>query len=652
MPRPLVFGNGNLLIGIDECYCIRDLFYPQVGLSNHLNGHRIGMGVWVDGRFAWTEDPSWKRLLAYRKGTLTGQTTLENSDLQLRLDIEESVSLRSNDFVRHINVTNLSSKTQEVILLFTHDLRIMESDVGDTALFNPYLDALIHYKGPCYFLFGGSTSLGGIFEYATGIKGFGGLEGTWRDAEDGRLSMHPISQGSVDSTISLRLKISPEKTEKAYYWIVCGDKLETVTRNYHRLVHDGFQNALDDTSQYWQAWSDKAYRRTEGLPEEIRNQFSRSFLVMRTQIDNQGAIIAANDTDIMKTNRATYSYMWPRDGAFVSSVFDRVGFHLIPRRFFEFCRKILPTDRPMFHHKYMADGSVGATWHPWIVNGKPESPFQEDETALTIQALWKHYEASGDIDFLYSLFDTFTVPAADFIARYRDPVTHLPMASYDLWEERRGIHTFTTAAVITGLKAASQICKALGNEERSRQFMEAALETTDALKKHLFDSNRGVFLRRLNVEPDGALTPDHNIDSATLLVGLHEALPIDDPMVKSNTEVVERTLWVNSNIGGMARYEGDYYFRQSNDYPGNPWIICTMWLAQTQIMAAKSSADLEKPLELLKWATNLAATTGVFPEQIHPTSGEHLSVSPLTWSHAEFAKTVMDYLDKQKSFEM
>src|SRR5947199_7129209 len=35
------------------------------------------------------------------------------------------------------------------------------------------------------------------------------------------------------------------------------------------------------------------------------------------------------------------------------------------------------------------------------------------------------------------------------------------------------------------------------------------------------------------------------------------------------------------SVGGVARYENDYYHRISNDIaavPGNPWFICTLWL--------------------------------------------------------------------------
>ena len=111
---------------------------------------------------------------------------------------------------------------------------------------------------------------------------------------------------------------------------------------------------------------------------------------------------------------------------------------------------------------------------------------------------------------------------------------------------------------------------------------------------------------------------------------------------------IEETLWVQTDIGGVARYERDSYQRVSNDesIPGNPWIISTMWLAQYYTAIAKSAKDLEHVVRHLKWAVSRALPSGVLAEQINPYTGEPVSVSPLTWSHATVVQTVIDYLDK------
>lgn len=649
MPRPLVFGNGNVLVGIDDRYCIRDLFYPRVGLHNHLSGHRIGFGVWVDGRFAWTEADGWERSLGYRRDTLVGDTSLKHDGLGVSLRCVEAVLPRSDDFLRRIEVRNRSTQRAEIRLFFTHDLRINESDIGDTAFYNPFLDGVIHYKGPVYILFGGTTSKAGLFQYATGIKGFGGLEGTWRDAEDGALSMNPIAQGSVDSTLSLRLELDPGQSAIAYYWVLCATNLEGVATSHRRLLEVGLDAALDDAERYWRAYSARPRARLRGMREELVELATRSLLTIRTQTDNGGAILAANDSDIMKTNRANYSFVWPRDGAFVSTVYDGLGFHQPARRFFEFCLKTLPHDRPVWLQKYMADGSLGASWHPWIVDGKPETPFQEDETALTLHALWRHFDSCGDLEFLDDLFEPMVLPTASFLERYRDPGTHLPLPSYDLWEERRGVHTFTVASVVAGLRAAAQICRAVGSNHAAR-FEAAAAETHEALHRCLYDDERGVFLRRLAEDEGGRLVPDPTIDSAVLSVLLLGCVDPASDIARRTIETVRERLWVNTPVGGLARYDGDYYFRVLGDQPGNPWIICTLWLAQALCLTASQPEDLEEPLRLLEWTIERSRPTGILPEQVHPLTGEPLSVSPLTWSHAEAIATVLAYSEKARSW--
>jgi len=641
MPRPLVFSNGSFFIGIDPRYAIRDLFYPQVGRWNHLSGHPIRMGIWVDGEFSWVHEDSWTYDFKYKPGSLSGESRIANQDLKIEIVSTESISHRENLFTRNMRVRNLASKDVVVKVFFSHDLRIMESDIGDTAFYHPDMDGVIHYKGPCYFLFGGRTEHGGIHQYATGLKGFGDYEGTWRDAEDGDLSMNSIAQGSVDSTISFRIEVPGHVETSLEYWILASDDLERLEKSFREFRDSGCDKHLEATYDHWFAWSSFARGRVSALPEAVQIECEQSLLLARSHIDNGGAIIAAVDSDIMTTNRANYCYMWPRDGALISAVLDAAGQHHLPRAFFEFCNRILPTNPPILRQKYTADGKLGATWHPWVVDGKPHVPFQEDETALMIVAMWEHHRAFNDLEALSKHFERFVKPAADFIAGYRDKSTGLPHPSYDLWEERFGVHAHTVATVIAGLEAAANIAVELN--EDADAYAEAANHMREGLNR-MVDPKSGVFFRRLVV--DGKkLRPDWVVDSATLQVGLLGILPPSDPRVQATARLVEERLWI-AGLGGLARYEGDYYFRRHENLPGNPWIICTCWLAQHHIMSAASIGDLKKPLEMIEWVCRQATATGVLPEQIDAVTGEHLSVSPLTWSHAEFVKTCFDYVGK------
>jgi len=77
------------------------------------------------------------------------------------------------------------------------------------------------------------------------------------------------------------------------------------------------------------------------------------------------------------------------------------------------------------------------------------------------------------------------------------------------------------------------------------------------------------------------------------------------------------------------------------------WVICTLWLAMHEIALAKTLGDLRKAMAYLSWTVERTEPSGVLAEQYHPYSGDPISVSPLTWSHATFVSTCAAYLRKR-----
>jgi GH15 family glucan-1,4-alpha-glucosidase len=145
-------------------------------------------------------------------------------------------------------------------------------------------------------------------------------------------------------------------------------------------------------------------------------------------------------------------------------------------------------------------------------------------------------------------------------------------------------------------------------------------------------------------------TLDMTVDSS--LFGLVElgALAPDDPRVESTLRQVEERLWVQTDIGGLARYENDAYYQvekaDMKRVQGNPWFISTLWLARYRLLRANTPEGLARGLELIEWAAQRALPSGVMAEQLHPYTGEPLSVSPLTWSHAAYVRVVREYVDR------
>ena len=67
----------------------------------------------------------------------------------------------------------------------------------------------------------------------------------------------------------------------------------------------------------------------------------------------------------------------------------------------------------------------------------------------------------------------------------------------------------------------------------------------------------------------------------------------------------------------MARTEGkhydlhDIYHRISENIPGNPWIITTLWLADYYIAKAKNINELKNAKEIFKWVAKCALSSGI-----------------------------------------
>ncbi len=646
--RDLPIGNGSLLINFDDKYQLRDFYFPHVGQENHTEGFPFRFGVWVDGQFSWIFADGWLRELKYLSDTLVTNVKLTSHHLGIEIVCNDAVMAAENIFLRRIEVANRFETDREVRLFLHHDFRIYENQVGDTAFYDPDTLALIHYKKHRYFLINSAPHFD---EFATGRKAFRTSEGTWRDAEDGHLHGGAVTEGSVDSTIGLHCRLAPHAAHTFYYWIAAGTSHSEVAQLNTLVLDAAPQTLLRKTKEEWSGWLNKAETGVEYLSSAVNQLYKRSLLIITTQIDNRGAIIAANDHDV--TERATdhYSYMWPRDGAFIANALDAAGYPEYSRMFFKLCERIVHP-RGYFLQKYNPDGSVGSGWHShWDKHEKmPMYPIQEDETALVLWAMWEHYQRFPDIENLRDLYDNLVRRSADFIAAFRDPLSGLPLPSWNLWEDRRGVHTFTCATVVAGLRAGANFARLFEDHGRSERYEKVADEVAAAMRTHLYSETEGRFLRGLLANGGNELVPDATVDASLFGTFYFGCFDPDDPMVLNTMRSVEERLINHSPFGGVMRFESDNYMRSSDTARPNSWIITTLWLAECYIASAKNMEDMAKALAILEWTANRALPSGVLAEQIDPETGEAVSVSPLTWSHSTFVAAVHSYTSKLKQF--
>lgn len=641
MPREAIIGNGQVAIAFDSKMSIRDFFYPRVGLENHVSGHELRMGVWADGDFRWLGD-GWEIETKYMPETLVGRSRASHPDLRIQIETNDAVNAFSNVLLRKLRVSNLAKAPRKIRIFFAHDFHIYGDAVGDTVMYEPSHNAIVHYKRKRYFLVNGLTGKGdGVHQFAAGYKELPGREGTWRDAEDGALSGNPVAQGFVDSAISFELDLLPQSRGFLYYWIACGRSLKEVADLDDRVKKIGVEELLLQTENYWSAWVNKRGVNLSFLPKDIVRAYKNSLLIMRSHADNQGGIIASCDSDILQFNKDTYSYIWTRDGAIAAMAFDMAGFRDVSSRFFRFCNSVI-ADEGFFHHKYSPDGSVGSSWLP-AEGPKGMLPIEEDETALVLYALWRHFQRYRDIEFIASV-PNLVAKTTEFLLDHLDPDTGLPRPSFDLWEERKGVFAWTASTVYAAFKASARFWRVLYDRERYEAMRKAAADLREAMLKQLYDPSSQRFIKA--VYPDGSR--DKALDSSIAAVFLYGGFNPSDAMVERTMNAIKDRLWIKTKVGGLARYENDLYQRVSEEVPGNPWFICTLWLARWYIARAATLEQLKEGMDLLSWAVRHALPSGVMAEQVNPYTGEPVSVSPLTWSHAEFVIAVCEYLEKRQ----
>lgn len=650
MARDIPIGNGNLLVAFDETYQICDWYYPLVGQENHTAGHCFHFGIEVNQQFSWIDAPEWERHLDYEPHTMATAVTLRHAQWQLTIHATDVVDFEDDILLRRFRLENHSQEPQTIRLYFHHDFHVYGIDVGDTVFYDPLSESLIHYKDKRYFLMSGQSGRNsGIEQWATGRKEMADMEGTWRDAEDHVLEGNAIAQGSVDSTYSVALTVLPGQDGVMYTWVACAESLDDVRTLNGLVTFETPEALIQRTQAFWTLWLDRQGVDRGAPPALFEPLYERSLLITRTNCDNRGGIIAANDSDIMSHSRDTYSYVWPRDGAWVARALDVSGHHNLAERFFSFCANVIDSGG-YFLHKYTPSGSLASSWHPWVLDGRPELPIQEDGTGLVLWALWEHFIQTHDVETVEPWLTRLVFPAGQFMADYRDPRDKLPWPSWELWEERRGIYTHTVASVYAGLTAAGHFAQAFGHTSRADTFYEAAQEVRHAALTRLVDPD-GRLLRGLAAK-NGTLVPDPTPDASLLLVPQLGLISPEDPMMVNTAAWVHDRLSVPGPIGGLARYEGDQYQRRTSDphIPGNPWFICTLWYADYLIMRSRGPEDLQEPAAIISWVDQHALSSGVLAEQLDPESGAPLSVSPLTWSHAALILSIDRYREAQARF--
>ena len=651
MSRPIVLSNGELHVGLNDFATVHDFYYPYVGFENHSAGSNLRhkIGVWVDGQISWIDNlknpvDEWVFKFRYPHGALIGHTTAKNARLGIILEFDDFVDSNMSVFVRRIHIINACNRPREIRLFLHQAFAIGDSRSNtDTAQYLPDNNAILHYRGQRAFIVSGDHNGEPFDQHTVGLFGIEGREGTFKDAEDGQLEANDVEHGRVDSTLRFSMQIGAYESDRVDYWVAVGKSTREALYIHKQVINDTPHKRMENTAEYWREWLKPAYQVVNHIPHDHRLNFIESIMIIKSQIDKHGAVIASTDTSMLNYSRDAYSYCWPRDGAYVLWPLIRLGYKDEAYNFFQFMKRTMHSEGYMMH-KYRADGALGSSWHSYIHDCVIAPPIQEDETAITLFMFAQYYQLHQDSDMLKEFYETMILPMADFMAGYINTTTGLPRPTYDLWEEVFMTSTYTTSVVYAALLAASDLASAAKDETNAVKWRLAANDIQEAAQKYLYNNERKAFYRGLNIK-GGQIIYDDTIDCSSTfgayIFGLFDA---NSDEVKNSVKTTEEVLGSKDKWIGLPRYEDDAYRRADKNAPINLWFITTLWLAQYNI----DKGETNKALEILNWARDRATDTGIMAEQLNPVTNEAVSPAPLTWTHAEYVATLLDLIAKER----
>ncbi|GGP61467.1 glucan 1,4-alpha-glucosidase [Shewanella saliphila] len=377
-----------------------------------------------------------------------------------------------------------------------------------------------------------------------------------------------------------------------------------------------------------------------------------SALVLKAQEDktHAGALIASlsnpwGDTVSAKVGSTGYKAVWPRDFYQCAMAFLAMGDTQTPKVAFEYLKKVQVNQQTpgfagtpgWFLQKTHVDGEI-----EWV-------GVQLDQTAMPIMLGWKLWQAGVLTDAeITTWYQDMLKPAADFLVSggkvkldWNELDITPPNTQQERWEEQAGYSPSTTAAIIAGLVAASDLAK-LAKDPQASVYHELAAKLQSQLEATMVTTNG--LLNPADVAQDNTapyyvrISPNGNPNTADKLLdnngkpGLDQRLILDggflelvrygvvdaqDPVIKNSVMLIDNqqlednlrvkyefTAKDGSKVPGYRRYGNDGYGEDTvtglsyaekgntEDQRGRVWPFFTGERGHYELALAKSEGSL------------------------------------------------------------
>lgn len=613
-----IIGNKNLVASFSDKGELLRLYHPQTDFNQFIDFFGVGMKINDSGMIYFHEDINNSYEQHYIEDTNVLLTNIVNNYFNVEVMQIDFVPTKENVLVKRYILKNMSKRNLNIdVLVHSKLLNSCNNKVSgifrDNILMqytHDYTFAILSSKPVLNYQINNSEQ--NIGSGIIGGKDYVGM------SDDSSISYNmgefkPGEQRQIDIIIS----INPNHDSNIV------DKLEKIRKL-------NIDKELDNTKRYWKKYvkeHSKIYFDTPNneYKRKIKEIYNRSILLFPLLTNHTtGGISAAMEIDENLTKCGRYAYCWPRDAVFIAKAFDEIGMEKEVDKFYlNFCKNT-QSRNGMWEQRFYTDGNLAPAWG-----------YQIDETASVVYGIYEHYLHTQNIEFIKNSINMCN-KAIKYLEKYLEEVLKNEniLASYDLWEENVGIHTYSLASIYAAFAAKIEINKVYKIElekentkrlqidqliEEEKRLEENLVKIKDYIVKNLYDDKKKSFVRN----------KDGKIDIS--LLGLVYPFKLFSSKEKKITNTIERMdMTIRTYTGGYLRYEKDNYCG------GNPWVISNLWMANYYL----DKGQKKKAEECFKFAVNSATPNGFLPEQVDNSTMKAKWVIGLGWSHAMFITTL------------
>jgi hypothetical protein len=308
-----------------------------------------------------------------------------------------------------------------------------------------------------------------------------------------------------------------------------------------------------------------------------------------------------------------------RNGSYILSVLDQLGFHQETRGGYDFYLNFRVGD------------------------DRYSSPDENDQLGTVLYVLRRRLDLTGDFA-LIEQHRSKVLAIADRLIGLIDArlgLIYSERAIHEFVSISRGYETYVNTMAWRGLADAAVLAEHLGEKAAAGRYSEAAAGLRERVVKHLVDPDKGVFVKRLYRGKHYALPAISMITPA--LFGLIDA---NDAIVTRTIAYMTEANW-DKTIGGVYRYP--LSMQPWPEHPfGGPWVTYTSWLGGVFLMRG----ERDQTARCIQWVLDqLPLDSNLIAEHF---SVQHIGrrgygriyldpATPEVWATAEYLRLVLAY---------